>query len=231
MFDELYGSTFFLKLYLLAGYHQIRLQEGAIAKTAFRTHDGHYEFLDHILHLRTVFDTLLANQLVAKLSKCVFGQSVVGYLGHLISAKGMAMDPEKITSIQQWPTPTNVKEVRGFLGLSGDPLRYAKGPGLGLGSTRRIAGEFEFPKYIMVREASFEPSRRYVKAKAGFSLGNPLLKNKKLGESFGRPTSLPYLLYQLYYSIPAFLNLHKLLINHHLSVLEALEGSHMILVA
>ena len=47
------------------------------------------------------------------------GLSELLYLGHIISAQGVHMDPEKIRVIIEWPTPVNLTQLRGFLGLVG----------------------------------------------------------------------------------------------------------------
>ena len=49
---------------------------------------------EHLLHVERVFQVLRANQFFVKREKCEFGQEEVGYLGHLISHQGVAMDPE-----------------------------------------------------------------------------------------------------------------------------------------
>ncbi|XP_069150863.1 uncharacterized protein [Solanum lycopersicum] len=136
-------------------YQQIRVMPEDVSKTAFRTHDGHYDFLvmpfgltnapstfqatmndifkphlrrfvlvffddilvynptwnTHLEHLEIVLKLLRQHQLVAKHSKCLFGQSSVDYLGHIISAQGLAVNPDKIEVIQQWLPPKTVKET------------------------------------------------------------------------------------------------------------------------
>ena len=59
-----------------------------------------------------------------KPSKCELFQRQLAYLGHVISAKGVATDEGKIEAIKNWPTPTTVMEVRSFLGLMGYYLRF-----------------------------------------------------------------------------------------------------------
>lgn len=49
----------------------------------------------------------------------MFGQTSIEYLGHIVSKEGLAVDLSKVAAIQAWPTPTNVKELRGLLGLAG----------------------------------------------------------------------------------------------------------------
>jgi hypothetical protein len=74
---------------------------------------------DHISHLQQVFQLLAKDEWKVKLSKCKFAKQQVSYLGHVINSSGVSTDPVKIQAISAWPLPTNIKELRSFLGLAG----------------------------------------------------------------------------------------------------------------
>ncbi|XP_049932536.1 uncharacterized protein LOC126409875 [Nymphaea colorata] len=170
LFDQLKEAKVFSKIDLRSGYHQLRIKEEDIPKTAFRTRYGHYEFrvmpfgltnapaafmglmnrifheyLDrfvivfiddvlvysdceamHAAHLELVMRILRENQLYAKYSKCEFWLDKVNFLGHVISKEGVAVDPAKVEAVQQWNAPTNVSEIRSFLGLAGYYRKFIK---------------------------------------------------------------------------------------------------------
>ena len=56
-----------------------------------------------------------------------FCQRQVTYLGHVVSSAGVAVDPDKVARIRNWPTPANVSELRSFLGLASYYRRYVAG--------------------------------------------------------------------------------------------------------
>ena len=62
---------------------------------------------DHKKHLRLVLETLREHQLYAKFSKCAFWLKEVGFLGHVLSAGGVSVDPTKIETVMNWKAPTN----------------------------------------------------------------------------------------------------------------------------
>jgi hypothetical protein len=82
---------------------------------------------EHGEHLRLVLGTLREHQLCAKFSKCEFWLKEVGFLGHVISAGGVSVDPSKITSIMEQKSPTNPTEVQAFLGLAGYYKKFVEG--------------------------------------------------------------------------------------------------------
>lgn len=83
----------------------------------------------HLVHVEAILTLLRTHQLYAKRSKCHFGQTKIEYLGHIISCDGVSTDPEKISSMTTWPRTKTLKQLRGFLGLTGYYRKYVKNYG------------------------------------------------------------------------------------------------------
>lgn len=80
----------------------------------------------HLVHLRRVFELMRENKLYAKMSKCSFATDRVEYLGHYIQASGVSTDPQKVKAVKEWPVPSGLKQLRGFLGLAGYYRRFVR---------------------------------------------------------------------------------------------------------
>ena len=83
--------------------------------------------MEHVRHLGIVLQTLRAERLFAKFSKCEFWLPEVVFLGHVVSAEGIRVDQSKISAISDWVRPSTVPEVRSFLGLAGYYRRFVDG--------------------------------------------------------------------------------------------------------
>jgi hypothetical protein len=174
LLDELHGVSFFTKVDLHSGYHQVRMHPDDIAKTVFRTHHDHFEFLvmpfsltnvsstfqalmndvlrpflrkfvlvffddilvfsrswsEHLQHVKQVFQALRDHKLALKRAKYSFDIESVAYLGHIISAAGVAMDLSKVEAVAAWPPPRSLGALQGFLGLTGYYRKFIAGYGV-----------------------------------------------------------------------------------------------------
>ena len=81
---------------------------------------------EHVTHLRTVLQTLRKEQLYANMEKCLFGVDKLVFLGFVVSSKGVHVDESKINAIKTWPQPTNLQQVRSFLGVAGFYHQFVK---------------------------------------------------------------------------------------------------------
>ncbi|GJT73928.1 putative reverse transcriptase domain-containing protein [Tanacetum coccineum] len=147
LFDQLQGSSIYSKIYLRSGYHQLRVREQDIPKTAFRTRYGHYEFQVMpfgLTNAPTVFMDLMNRVCKPYLDKfvIVFIDNILIYskdrkeheehlkviLELLKNEKlGIHVDPAKIESIKDWASPKTPTEIRQFLGLASYYRRFIEG--------------------------------------------------------------------------------------------------------
>ncbi|GKD71990.1 putative reverse transcriptase domain-containing protein [Tanacetum coccineum] len=140
--EELSGSQYLSKIDLRSGYHQLRVHEDDIPKTAFRTRYGHFEFTvipfgltntpttreEHEMHLGLVLELLKKENLYAKFSKCEFWLREIQFLGHVINGDGIHVDPSKIEADKLCNAP-----VLALPDGSEDFVVYCDASGLGLG--------------------------------------------------------------------------------------------------
>jgi len=78
-------------------------------------------------HVKKVLAKLLEAKLWIKLTKCEFHRHSVRFLGFIISREGIQPDPDKVKSVEEWPTPKNVKEVQAFVGFANFYRRFVEG--------------------------------------------------------------------------------------------------------
>ncbi|WZZ69974.1 hypothetical protein YC2023_081344 [Brassica napus] len=84
----------------------------------------------HLQHVREVLSLIQHHQLSVKFKKCEFGKRELEYLGHIISNTGVTVDQSKVQAMTDWPVPTSVTELRGFLGLTGYYRKFVHDYGL-----------------------------------------------------------------------------------------------------
>ncbi|XP_028778369.1 uncharacterized protein LOC114734888 [Neltuma alba] len=114
--------------------HREEYQEGELHEDQFIT-----RFIDlakyvprqsekeHQEHLHIALQILRDHHLYAKLSKCEFWLKEVKFLGHIVSAQGVAMDHNKVDAVLKWEVPRSVTEVWSFVGLAGYYWRFIQG--------------------------------------------------------------------------------------------------------
>ncbi|GKA52478.1 putative reverse transcriptase domain-containing protein [Tanacetum coccineum] len=106
---------------IIRGYHQLRVRDEDIPKTAFRTRYGYYEFQVMpfgLTNAPAVFMDLMNRVCKPYLDKF--------FLRHVIDSQGIHVDPAKIEVVKNWASPTTPTEIRQFLGLAGYYQRFIK---------------------------------------------------------------------------------------------------------
>jgi hypothetical protein len=117
---------------------------------------------EHEEHLRLVLEKLRSNHLYAKFSKCEFWLTEVAFLGYVISAGGVSVDPGKVKDVLNWMPPTTASEIQSFLGLAGYYRRFIKDfSKIAMPMTKLHENKRAF-EWTIECQASFEELRKHL---------------------------------------------------------------------
>ncbi|KAL0412938.1 UNVERIFIED_CONTAM: Transposon Tf2-12 polyprotein [Sesamum radiatum] len=81
---------------------------------------------EHVEHMQQVLARLREYEPYAKVSKCSFAQEIISFLGHIVERRRIRMDPKKVLAIEEWQPPSDVHDLRSFLGLANYYRRFVK---------------------------------------------------------------------------------------------------------
>lgn len=122
-------------------------------------------FKDQLRNLEQVFQRLQGANLRLNPKKCNLFRSQVNYLGHVVSGDGIAVDPEKIRAVVEWPVPKDKHEIRSFLGLCTYYRRFVLGfADIAKPLTRLTEDKNSFVWDLSCRQAFEELKKRLVNA-------------------------------------------------------------------
>uniref|UniRef100_H3GE82 Reverse transcriptase domain-containing protein n=1 Tax=Phytophthora ramorum TaxID=164328 RepID=H3GE82_PHYRM len=111
-----------------------------------RAVNGRSDVEMHTEHLRKLLELMRKHKLYANLKKCIFGATEIPVLGCLVGKNGVGPDPGKVRVINEWPTPSSVKELRQFLGLATYLCKYVS----------NYAGKIRPRSQLLKKEAAWE---------------------------------------------------------------------------
>ena len=115
---------------------------------------------EHEDHLRVILHLLRDHQLYSKFNKCEFWLTEVRFLGHIVSASGVSVDPEKVKAVMSWESPKSDFEICSFLGLAGYYRRFIEDfSRLAAPMTRLTRKEVKF-KWNDLCEKAFQELKR-----------------------------------------------------------------------
>nr|GFA14755.1 putative reverse transcriptase domain-containing protein [Tanacetum cinerariifolium] len=143
LFDQLQGSSIYSKINLRSGYHQLRVRDKDIPKTAFRTRYGHYEF--HVMPFGLTNAPVVFMDLMNRVCKPYLDKFVIVFIDDILiysrneeeHANHLRIILELLRkeklyakfskSVKNWTSPTTPTKVHQFLGLAGYYQRFIEG--------------------------------------------------------------------------------------------------------